>query len=482
VTVVTTSPGGAAAPTPGGTEQPGRGTVVTGTPVFTRITVVAPRTRIDVALPSDVAVADLLPMLLTMAREHTPDGGARHGGWCLARIGDIELDPAKTLDGHSVLDGELLQLRKRSESPPPPLYDDIIDAVALSTPGSYRPWTAQTARVLGAGAAVLTLLTGAIVLYLAGSGTAEAITAALVAVALVGIGAVVGRVYGDARAGVVLGAAALPLAFVAGLFAVPGDPGRPNVLLACVTTMVLATAAVGLIAAGVTPFVAIGSTASLGAAASVVAVLVAHPVAGIGAGVAAAALIGLSAAPRMTIQLARLPLPAVPITASELTEDDAEDFPDVLAIERQAALGHQYLSGMVIGFGVTAAVGAVLASGQGTWGVLLAATVAAVLMLRARTYANGVQAVALLLAGMGTAAGLLVGWIRQADAHTLTLWVFTSCVVLALLCLVLGVVLPQRRFSPVLRRSVELVEALLIAAVLPLALAVMDLYSAMRHL
>lgn len=274
---------------------------MTGTPVFTRITVVAPRTRIDVALPSDVAVADLLPMLLTMAREHTPDGGARHGGWCLARIGDIELDPAKTLDGHGVLDGELLQLRKRSESPPPPLYDDIIDAVALSTPGSYRPWTAQTARVLGAGAAVLTLLTGAIVLYLAGPGTAEAITAALVAVALVGIGAVVGRVYGDARAGVVLGAAALPLAFVAGLFAVPGDPGRPNVLLACVTTMVLATAAVGLIAAGVTPFVAIGSTASLGAAASVVAVLVAHPVAGIGAGVAAAALIGLSAAPRMTI-------------------------------------------------------------------------------------------------------------------------------------------------------------------------------------
>lgn len=119
----------------------------------------------------------------------------------------------------------------------------------------------------------------------------------------------------------------------------------------------------------------------------------------------------------------------------------------------------------MIGFGVAAAVGAVPASGQGTWGVLLAATVAAVLMLRARTYANGVQAVALLLAGMGTAAGLLVGWIRQADAHTLTLWVFTSCGVLALLCLVLGVVFPQRRFSPVLRRSVELVEALLIAAV-----------------
>jgi len=278
VTVATTSPVGAVVST--------RATVTTAgtSAVFTRLTVVAPRTRIDVALPSDVALADLLPMLLSMARETTPDGGARHGGWCLARIGDAELDTTKTLNGHVVLDGELLQLRKRSESPPPPLYDDVIDAVALSTPTSYRPWTAQTARVLGAAAAVMALLAAATVLYLAGPGAAQAITAAVAALALVGIGAVISRVYEDAQAGVVLGAAALPLAFVAGLFAVPGGPGRPNVLLACVAAAVLAAAAVGLIAAGVTTFVSLGTVALLGAIASLVSVLVAHPVAGIGAG------------------------------------------------------------------------------------------------------------------------------------------------------------------------------------------------------
>lgn len=113
MTVATTSPGGAVVST--------RATVATAgtSAVFTRLTVVAPRTRIDVALPSDVALADLLPMLLSMARETTPDGGARHGGWCLARIGEAELDTTKSLNGHVVLDGELLQLRKRSESPPP---------------------------------------------------------------------------------------------------------------------------------------------------------------------------------------------------------------------------------------------------------------------------------------------------------------------------------------------------------------------------
>jgi hypothetical protein len=54
--------------------------------------------------------------------------------------------------------------------------------------------------------------------------------------------------------------------------------------------------------------------------------------------------------------------------------------------------------------------------------------------------------------------------------------------VLATLALALGVVLPSRRFSPVLRRSVDVIEATLIAAVLPLALGVLDLYNTFRAL
>jgi hypothetical protein len=50
------------------------------------------------------------------------------------------------------------------------------------------------------------------------------------------------------------------------------------------------------------------------------------------------------------------------------------------------------------------------------------------------------------------------------------------------LALVLGVVVPRRRFSPVARRAVDIAEAIGIAAVLPVALAVMDLYTAMRLL
>ncbi|HET8640865.1 MAG TPA: EsaB/YukD family protein, partial [Pseudonocardiaceae bacterium] len=117
--------------------------------VFSRVTVVAPQTRIDVALPADVAVADLLPMLLEMARERAPDGGSRHGGWCLARLGESPMDPSRTLAAAGVTDGDMLQLRRRVEVPPPPLFDDVVDAIAESNPDSYRPWTRQTARAIG---------------------------------------------------------------------------------------------------------------------------------------------------------------------------------------------------------------------------------------------------------------------------------------------------------------------------------------------
>jgi type VII secretion integral membrane protein EccD len=142
--------------------------VATGTTVFSRVTVVAPRTRIDVALPADVSVADLLPMLLEMAKETTSDGGARHGGWCLAKLGDSPLDPSRTLGALGVVDGDMLQLRKRSENPPPPLYDDVVDAIAEAAPDSYRPWTKATANRIGHIAGALALVIGALAVLMAG--------------------------------------------------------------------------------------------------------------------------------------------------------------------------------------------------------------------------------------------------------------------------------------------------------------------------
>ncbi len=441
---------------------------------------VAPRTRIDLALPSDVAVADLLPMVLTMAGETTADGGSRHGGWCLARLGGEAIDADRPLGSLGVVDGDLLQLRRRCDNPPPPLFDDVVEAIAVSAPDSYRPWTQDTARMLGMVAAGLALLAGAAALWRAGPGLGVAVIAGAGAVVVLVAGAVIARVYGETRAGVLVAAGSLPLGFVSGLYIVPGSVHAENYLLACVLALVLATVSIMVLGDGITPFVASATAAALGASAFLVASLVGGPAAGIAAGAAAVALGGISALPRLTIQLSRLPMPQVPGNAQDLRQDSG--FPDFTVIERRAGLAHEYLTGMIIGSGAVAAVGAVLAAAGGAVGIVLGAVVAAVLLLRARSYANGSQAVALLASGMVAVAGLVAGLLATAGQGALLVAVFGGLLVLATLALVAGVVLPRRRFSPVLRRSVDVIEATLIAAVLPLALGVMDLYNTFRAL
>jgi hypothetical protein len=82
---------------------------------------------------------------------------------------------------------------------------------------------------------------------------------------------------------------------------------------------------------------------------------------------------------------------------------------------------------------------------------------------------------------MFSGAGVLVGWLIASDTFGRLLWVFGALVLIAAAALVLGVIFPEQRFSPPLRRTVEIIEAVCIAVMLPLALAVMDLYGTLRH-
>jgi type VII secretion integral membrane protein EccD len=481
----TSTNGVPAVPPPGAASTAAGSTAFNRVTVFSRVTVVAPRTRIDLALPSDVAVANLLPMLLTMAGESSPDGGSRHGGWCLARLDGEAIDPDRPLSSLGVVDGDLLQLRHRSDNPPPPLFDDVVEAIAVAAPGSYRPWTASTARTLGMVAAGLALLASAVALLRAGAGAEPrlgiaALAGAAAVVALIA-GTVVTRVYDETSAGVVVAAGSLPLGFVSGLYIVPGDVHgglhAANFLLACTLTLVLATASITVLGAGITPFTASATAATLGALAFLLASVVDRSTAGIAAGAAAVALGSISALPRLAIQLSRLPMPQVPSSVKDLREDSG--FPDYTAIERQAGLAHEHLTGMIMGSGAVAAIGAVLAAAEGTLGIVLGAVVAAVLLLRARSYANANQAIALLVSGMVAVAGLIASLLATAGPGLLLVG-FGGLLLLATLALVTGVALPRRRFSPVLRRSVDVAEAVLIAAVLPLALGVLHLYTTVR--
>lgn len=461
--------------------------MATGTTVFSRVTVVAPRTRIDVALPADVAVADLLPMLLEMAREATPDGGARHGGWALAKLGDAPLDPSRTLASLGVIDGELLQLRKRNENPPPPLYDDVVDAIAESDPDSFRPWTKETAQRIGHIAGGLALVAAALALFMGGamfggSSLVPAIAGGIGAIACIALGATLAKAYNAESTGVLIAAAGgLPMAFVSGFHIVPGVSVRANLLLASGLVVVVAAVAILVIGAGITTFIAAATAGALGLIAFAFATLIAHPAPGIAAGTAAFSLAFISMLPRATIWLAKLPLPHVPGTAEELKEDTG--FPDYSAIERRTNIAHNYMTGLLIGCGSVAAISAIItATSPSVFGIITGVIATLVLLLRARSYANGSQAIALLTTGMVSAGGILLGWLFAEDPLGRVLWVFGALILVAAGALVVGVIFPNQRFSPPMRRTVEIIEAICIATVLPFALAVMGLYSTLRHL
>jgi type VII secretion integral membrane protein EccD len=114
-----------------------------------RVTVAAPRRRMDVALPEGVAVAELLPGLLRAAGEELADEGQEHGGWVLRRPDGALVDPARSLSAAGLRDGEVLHLVPRQEDWPELDYDDVVDAVADGARARSRSWGPADTRRAG---------------------------------------------------------------------------------------------------------------------------------------------------------------------------------------------------------------------------------------------------------------------------------------------------------------------------------------------
>ncbi|HEX4247617.1 MAG TPA: type VII secretion integral membrane protein EccD [Pseudonocardia sp.] len=480
---------------------------------FCRVTVLAPRSRMDLALPTDLTVAELVPMLTELAgesgtRQRAADRSGSPTAWCLAAAAGAELPPQATLAGLGVLDGDLLRLRRRSEAPPPPVFDDPVDAVAEAVrapdgePGAWpdrtddlaappesfavRPWNQHCRRVAGLAAGVLAALAAALLLADARgwgehpNGVAAVIGALAAAAAL---GGAVRTVRGDSTAAVMLATGAVPLASAAGFDALPGTPSAGHVLLAAALAAAAAAAGLALLGTAAPVLVGIALAAALTALAALLGVFGAASASGLAAGAAAVAVGLLPLLPRASIRLAGLPPPVIPSTPDDMLAADAQwEFASAGEIRYQSRLAHTYLAGLVLGATAVACFGAVLAAAGGGWaGRGFAAVVVAVLLLRSRGYvtaaasatpmAGGLLAGLALVVGVaGTGPGLarLIGVPVLLAAGAVAVWLVQTR--------------PKRESSPIVRRTVDVVEAVLVVATFPLALAVLDLYQVVRGL
>ncbi|MFE6702738.1 type VII secretion integral membrane protein EccD [Streptomyces sp. NPDC057718] len=480
---------------------------------FCRVTVVAPDSRIDVALPEDIAVADVYPEILRLTGQ-TQAAGTPTGYHLVRRDGTV-LDGARTLGVQQVLDGEILSLRPFGQSLPPAVFDDVSDAVASAVTRDRHLWSDELLRGAGLVGGVLLLVLMAFVIWFADPvrhdmHSLPGIIAGSAGLLLTAFAGVRARVYGDRSTAVALGLGALPLVLIAGSGIIGPDagqgPGRLQFLLGCVAVLVASVVLVALTPSGDAPFVATTFLATVGTLATFVAILT-EASATETAAVCAPVALGLVAfLPGLSARFARLPIGyASPRTAPAGYDDNDPDTPegdpepvDADRIAAQARRGHEMLLGLVGGCAAVA-VGsaAVLGFSDNIWGQFLALAAGLAMLLRARLFRYTSQVACVLVAGIGAIGLLVLGLslnpptdllyelVRYGDRGALdirTIWLSAAVAAGAALLTAIGLVIPRKGLSPFWGRLLDLTESVVLLSLVPLCLAVLDVFVRARAL
>jgi type VII secretion integral membrane protein EccD len=453
-----------------------------------RVTVAAPKRRMDVALPDTMVVAELLPHLLRHAGDELTGTGDEHGGWVLRRASGAMLDPTRNLTAQGVRDGELLHLSPRRDDWPELAYDDVVEVIASGARRAGRSWGRAATRrcALAVGSAVLAL--GIVVVVMSGPPwTGPGATALAIAAGLSLLGILLSRAFADAGAGAVLAAAALPYGFTGGVLIAARegssvtDLGAAGLLLGSAALLVFSVIGYTGVAAGHLVFMA-GALSALTGLLSAVLGLAGMASAGVAA-VALTTVIGLLPGyPVIATWMGRLPVPELP----DRPEDILADRPTPRRLEVFAAVSRatDLLSGMLLGAAATGgvAIAYLMATDASTPAALLAFAASLALLLRARLFALPRQRLPLLTSGVIGLALVLLGAVATAPRGAGRLMLLVILLVAAAAILTAGLVYSRRSPSPYIGRAADILDVLAIMALIPLACAVTGLYRAIQSL
>ncbi|WP_274562595.1 type VII secretion integral membrane protein EccD [Streptomyces spiramyceticus] len=474
---------------------------------FCRVTVAAPDSRIDVALPEDLPIQDIYPEIIRLSGMAQSDNSL--AGYHLVRRDGHVLDASRSLLEHRVRDGEVLLLRTFADSLPPAVHDDVVDAVATAVKQDLRSWNDNLMRVAGLVAGVLLLTMLGFVFWFADPlrhdmHGLQGIVAGVVALALTALAGVRARVYEDRGSAVALGIAALPHALIAGSGVIPQDagegPGRLQFLVGCVAVLLFSVVLIMLLPQGDAPFVAAALAATIGTLAAFCGVLTEAQPREIAAGTSVVALAVVGFLPGWSARFAKLPIgfrnPEDLARARREGQEGSLEAVDVQRIVAQTSRGHELLLGLVGGCAVVivGAGGAVLGFSDSGWAQLMALVTALAALLRARLFRYTAQVACLLVAGVLTTGLLVLGLAisppleiikdlalgNSAGIDVRTLWLGASVAVGALLLIAIALIVPQKGLSPFWGRMLDLADSLVLLSLIPICLAVLDVYAKVR--
>ena len=207
----------------------------------------------------------------------------------------------------------------------------------------------------------------------------------------------------------------------------------------------------------------------------------------------------LTGAPKLAAWMAGIPIPPFPtatgkdtfadadaIAAEALVAAEHQGTPTVEQLRRSAEAANIYLTALLVTAGVFFVGGSIWAviPGQGRWwlATVYIGVLAAVLVMRGRAFASREQSIIVV------ATGLLMVLITAANyalagEGTFTVYIAAAVVLgLGAAGLIAAAVVPAKVFSPVFRKVIEWIEYLLIVAIPPIAIWLLNLIYLARNM
>ncbi|HEY8456265.1 MAG TPA: type VII secretion integral membrane protein EccD [Actinopolymorphaceae bacterium] len=447
-----------------------------------RVTVVAPRTRMDLALPTDTPLSDLLPTLLRHAGEDPEDPAFLRGGWVLQRLGEQPFDPSLALSGLGIRDGDILHLRHRETALPEFTFDDVADAISVATRERRAAWQPSDARNTAIVVATAFFLMGGLVVLQSGPPWLfPSVVTLLTSVVLLGTGTALARAFGQTGVGAMLGAAAVGYGWLGGLVALGGQRleigsfGAAQLLMACGLALLMSTLAAVAIVSGWDGFFAAAMVALVGAICSA-AVLIWPNGTPVAAGVSVTvALACVPFLPTLCARLAKLPLPQLPTSAEDLRrQTDVLPGPTVL---QQAVTADKLVAALIGASTVVCVIGGIyLIRSGGVFGVALTGVTGLALALRSRHFRGRTHRRWLIGGGVACVALVAYGLTKTDEALLILFAGGLPCLLVAAILGVWAVTMPGRRLSPYWGRATDLLEVIVLLSVVPLALGAIGVY------
>lgn len=452
-----------------------------------RLTVRAPSRTIDLAVPVDVPVADLLPTLLRYCVDGMEEEGLDHGGWALQRLGGPVLDEEVTLEALGLHDGEVLHLRPRAEAMPEVRLDDLVEGIADVTRERLHAWTPERSRHLLRGFIVCVLVIGlGLLAWPGGPAVPRAATAGVAGLLLLAGAATASRAVGDAATGAVLGVMTTPALALAGWLLPDGEIAGPNAYHV-LGARLLAAGAAGA-GGAVLALAAVAVYAPLFLSAAVVCVAAAVsgalmsvfdvPVDKAACAVAACLVLIGGFVPAIAFKLAGMRMPPLPTNPRQLQEGIDPYNSQEVATRTELASG--WMIALYGSIGVICA-GCVLplVRRPNAPEALIVVVLSLILLLHGRGMVNVWQRLVLVVPGALGAALMLGGAGARLAPGDRPVFVAGLLGLAAVLAVATWTV-PGRRMLPYWGRAAELLQSTLAVSLLPLTLWAVGVFGDLR--